>query len=135
MLFAPWNVSGWCPAAAAADAVAAVAVAAVAADPSDSPLYSTIRARVRKEVFDGAENRGWHRRGSEVRRPTCVQSMGLSVGRWFICGHIQVVAVAPLLCIFSCRCLCADAALCLRGGDRWEGGGVRNMWTCPPQPQ
>lgn len=36
------------------------------ADPSDSPLYSTIRARVRKEVFDGAENRGWHRRGSEV---------------------------------------------------------------------
>lgn len=34
--------------------------------PSDSPLYSTIRARVRKEVFDGAENRGWHRRGSEM---------------------------------------------------------------------
>lgn len=36
------------------------------ADPSDSPLYSDIRSRVRKEVFSGAENRGWHRRGSEV---------------------------------------------------------------------
>jgi hypothetical protein len=36
-------------------------------DPSDSPLYSAIRTRVRKEVFAGAENRGWHRRGSEVR--------------------------------------------------------------------
>jgi hypothetical protein len=35
-------------------------------DPSDSPLYSDIRSRVRKEVFGGAENRGWHRRGSEV---------------------------------------------------------------------
>ncbi|KAF8057774.1 acyl-lipid (7-3)-desaturase [Scenedesmus sp. PABB004] len=33
--------------------------------PSDSPLYRAIRTRVRKEVFQGGEARGAHRRGSE----------------------------------------------------------------------
>lgn len=34
--------------------------------PGDSRLYTSIRQRVRKEVFDGSENRGQHRRGSEL---------------------------------------------------------------------
>ena len=34
--------------------------------PNDSKLYSHIKQRVRKEVFAGRENRGWHRQGSEM---------------------------------------------------------------------
>lgn len=34
--------------------------------PGDSKLYTAIRQRVRKEVFAGTENRGQHRKGSEL---------------------------------------------------------------------
>jgi hypothetical protein len=34
--------------------------------PGDSELYCDIRQRVRKEVFEGREHRGWHRQGSEL---------------------------------------------------------------------
>jgi hypothetical protein len=36
---------------------------------------------VRKEVFAGAENRGWHRRGSEVNGRTC-EAAGRGPERW-----------------------------------------------------
>lgn len=34
--------------------------------PGDSKLYSDIKQRVRKEVFEGREARGWHRQGAEL---------------------------------------------------------------------